>query len=307
MRRREARSCLVCRSRPYHRTTVQIRPATGDDLADIGRIFDESSAWLTEKYRPDQVGSPPVAVSNRAGLYRHLLRTGAMFVALDPGPVGFSAAIVRERVWFLSLLWVLPEHHGSGIGSALLQETLAWGRGSAVFSVIASPYPVAQLMYMRSSMYPLYTQVDLAGSLPRSEPVAGIEPLETSDGTWVEELDREVRGISRPEDHEFWRAEARGLAMRRDGSPVGYIYGWPDGKIGPGVARDPSDLPVLLTAAGRVLPEEDRVTVAVPSTNWSALRELIRMGFAPIGSNTFMASRPLGDPSRYISSGGALA
>jgi hypothetical protein len=64
---------------------------------------------------------------------------------------------------------------------------------------------------------------------------------------------------------------------------------------------------MLLAAAGRVIPEKDRVSVAVPSPNWSALRELIRMGFAPIGSNTFMASRPLGDPARYISSGGALA
>jgi GNAT superfamily N-acetyltransferase len=284
---------------------VQIRPATEDDLSDIGRIFDDSSAWLTEKYRPDQVGRPPVAVANREGLYHHLLRTGAMFVALDPGPAGFSAAVVRDGVWFLSLLWVLPEHHGSGIGSALLQETLAWGRGSAVFSVVASPYPVAQLIYMRSSMYPLYAQVDMAGSLQPSEPAEGIGPLETSDGAWVDELDREVRGIARPEDHEFWRSEARGVALRRDGSPLGYVYGWPDGKIGPGAAREPSDLPALLAAG--VLPGKEGVTVSVPSANWSALRELIRLGFAPIGSNTFMASRPMGDPSRYISSGGALA
>lgn len=285
---------------------MQIRPATGDDLSDVGRIFDESSAWLTEKYRPDQVGSLPVAVADREGLYRHLLRTGAMFVALDPGPVGFTAAVVRDGVWFLSLLWVLPEHHGSGIGSALLQEALAWGRGSAVFSVVASPYPVAQLMYLRSSMYPLYVQVDMAGGLGPPGQAEGTEPLEASDGAWVDELDREVRGIARPEDHGFWRGEAMGVALRRDGSPIGYVYGWPDGKIGPGVAREPSDLPALLAAAAGVLPGKGRVTVSVPSTNWSALRELVRLGLAPTGSNTFMASRPLGDPSRYISSGGAL-
>ncbi|MGH2692899.1 MAG: GNAT family N-acetyltransferase [Actinomycetota bacterium] len=286
---------------------MQIRRATEDDLSDIGRIFDRSSAWLTEKYRPDQVGSPPAAVANREGLYLHLLSTGGMFVAADPDPVGFSAAVVRDGVWFLSLLWVLPERHGSGIGSALLQETLAWGRGSAVFSVVASPYPVAQLIYLRSSMYPLYVQVDMAGNMPRSEPIEGVDTLETSDQSWVDDLDREVRGIARPEDHEFWRREALGLALRRDGSPAGYIYGWPDGKVGPGVAREPADVSRLLAAAGRVLPENGRVTVALPSANWTALRELVRMGFAPIGSNTFMASRPLGDPTRYISSGGALA
>ncbi len=286
---------------------MQIRPATEDDLADIGKIFDAASAWLIEKYRPDQIGEPAVSVTNREGLYRHLLDTGGVFMALDPEPAGFSAAIVREGVWFLSLLWVLPDRHGSGIGSALLEETLAWGKGAAAFSVVASPYPVAQLIYLRSSMYPLYVQIDMAGNVPEQKPVDGVDPLESSDQHWVDELDREVRGVARPEDHGFWRSEARGLALRRDGSPIGYVYGWPDGKIGPGVARDPGEVAVLLAAAAGVLPRKVRATVAVPSTNWSALRELIRTGFAPIGSNTFMASRPLGDPTRYISSGGALS
>ena len=286
---------------------MEIRPASEADLPDVGRIFDASAAWLTEKYRPDQVGSPPVTVANREGLYRHLLDTGGMFVALDPDPVGFSAAVVRDGVWFLSQLWVLPERHGSGAGSALLQEALTWGRGSRIFSVVASPYPVAQLVYLRSSMYPLYVQLDMAGTVRSTEPSDGVEPLGTADQAWVEELDRDARGVARPEDHGFWLREARGLALRRDGSPIGYVYAWPEGKIGPGVAREPGDVPRLLAAASGVLPENSRVTVAVPSTNWTALRELTRLGFAPIGSNTFMASRSLGDPSRYISSGGALA
>lgn len=286
---------------------MQIRLATEDDLPAIGGIFDASSTWLTEKYRPDQVGSAPVTVSNRDGLYRHLLDTGAMFVALDPQPVGFSAAIVRDGVWFLSLLWVLPDKHGSGIGGALLRETLEWGRGASAFSVVASPYPVAQLIYLRSSLYPLYAQLDLSGNPKEWAPVEGVEPLQPSDASWVNELDREVRGVRRPEDHAFWASEATGLALRRDGSPIGYVYSWPDGKIGPGAARNPGDAPLLLAAAGRSTRGGERLSVAVPSTNWSAIRELVRLGFAPTGSNTFMASRPLGDPSRYISSGGALA
>jgi GNAT superfamily N-acetyltransferase len=286
---------------------VQIRPATEEDLPAIGGIFDAASAWLTEKYRPDQVGGQPMTISNRDGLYRHLLDTGAMFVALDPQPAGFSAAVVRDGVWFLSLLWVLPDRHGSGIGGALLRETLEWGRGSSAFSVVASPYPVAQLIYLRSSMYPMYTQIDMAGTAEAWAAVEGVEPLEPSDASWVNELDRDVRGVARPEDHSFWAREASGFALRRDGSPIGYVYGWPEGKIGPGVARDPRDAPLLLAAAGRAMASNGRLSVAVPSTNWSALRELIRLGFAPIGSNTFMASRPLGDPSRYISSGGALS
>lgn len=193
------------------------------------------------------------------------------------------------------------------MGSALLDEALDWGREAKSFTVVASPYPVAQLMYLRSSMYPLWVQVDLAGD--GSEPTAppGVEPLEPSDQPWVDRLDREVRGTARPEDHGFWRKVASGLALRREGKPAGYVYAWADGKIGPGAVNDPADMPAILAAGRAVVPESDQTTVAVPSSNWTALRELVRLGFKPIGSNTFMASRPLGDPARYISSGGALS
>lgn len=285
---------------------MRIRPATEADLDAIARIFDRSSSWLTEQYRPDQVGVPAVGLETRDALHRHLLQTGAMFLAEDPEPAGFSAAIVRDGVWFLSLLWVLPERHGAGIGSALLDETLTWGRDANTFTVIASPYPVAQLVYLRASMYPLWLQVDLAGQVESSRKPQGLEPLTAPDQKWIDELDREVRGTARREDHGFWGASARGVALHRDGAPVGYVYVWPDGKIGPGASWDPKDMPLVLEAARHLAGARERATVAVPSSNWAALRELVRLGFRPIGSNTFMSSRPLGDASRYISSGGAL-
>ena len=286
---------------------MQIRRATGDDVADLARIFDRASSWLTEQYRPDQAGGPVAVPGSRDVLYRHLLRTGGVFLAEDPEPVGFSAAIVRDGVWFLSLLWVIPEHHGSGIGSALLDEALAWGRGSSAFSVVASPYPIAQLIYLRSSMYPLWVQMDMAGEVRSGPTPDGIDELTRSDQGWVDELDREVRGVARAEDHGFWRSVARGLALRRDGEPVGYVYSWPEGKLGPGAARQPTDMPVLLSAGTSLDPPGTKVTVAIPSSNWSALVELVRLGFRPTGSNMFMSSRPLGDATRYISSGGALS
>lgn len=285
---------------------MRIRPATEEDLDAIARIFDRSSSWLTEQYRPDQVGAPAVGLETRDALHRHLLQTGAMFLAEDPEPAAFSAAIVRDGVWFLSLLWVLPERHGAGIGSALLDETLAWGRDAKAFTVVASPYPVAQLVYLRASMYPLWLQVDMAGEVGSAREPQGLEPLTSPDQKWVDELDREVRGTARPEDHGFWRASARGVALHRDGAPVGYVYVWPDGKIGPGASWDPKDMALVLEAARHIAGARERVTVAIPSSNWAALRELVRLGLKPTGSNMFMSSRPLGDASRYISSGGAL-
>ena len=286
---------------------MRIRPATEDDLEELARIFEVSVSWMTERYRPDQAAHHPAGGPSRTGFYRHLLATGTILLAEDPDPVGFSASVVRDGVWFLSQFWVMPERHGAGIGSALLEETVSAGRGAQAFSVVASPFPVAQLLYLRASMFPLWTQVDLTGVFPVRERPEPFEDLTPSDQPWVDELDCWALGTARSEDHAFWREAAKGFALRKEGAPAGYVYGWPDGKVGPGVAREPSDIPRLLRAGATVIPRGREATVAVPSPNWTALRELTRLGFVPVGWNTFMASRPLGDPSSYLSSGGGLA
>lgn len=284
---------------------MRIRPAQDDDLPELARIFTRSVTHLVERYRPEQPEHLPDDPAGRLRTYAHLRETGAIFMAEDPQPVGFAAAVVRDGVWFLSQLWVLPERQGQGVGAALLDEALAWGRGSQVFSVIASPHPAAQLLYLRASMYPMWLQLDLTGDgRVEPDPPSGIEALGPGDRSWLEELDREIRGTVRPEDHAFWGREARGLALWRAGEPRGYLYVWQEGKAGPGAVRDPSDTSLLIRA-GLAL-AAGPVTMAVPSANWSALRELVNLGFVPTGSNGFLASRPIGDGTRYLSSGGAL-
>jgi ribosomal protein S18 acetylase RimI-like enzyme len=284
---------------------VRIRRAEEADLPGLAQVFSVAGRYVTERYRPELVELFPGDPESRYPVYRHLIRTGAAFVAEDPGPVGFAAAIVRGDVWFLSQLWVLPERHASGIGSMLLDEALAWGSGASVFSVVSSPHPAAQLLYLRASMLPVWLDLEMTGAdAPVPDEPQGVAPLADEDQPELDALDREVRGITRPEDHAFWRREAQGVSLRRDGGTLGYVYVWPEGKVGPGVVRDPRDVATLLAAARHLA--GGPVTLTVPSTNWAALRELVRLGFGPVGSNTFMSNRPIGDGSRYLSSGGAL-
>jgi GNAT superfamily N-acetyltransferase len=309
--------CRLGRFLVFGEVSVRIRQAEKTDLRTLAGIFAASSEDLIRRYRPDQAELLPVNSDGAVAAYGHLHRTGVMFVAEEPDPVGFSAAVVRDDVWFLSQLWVVPGRQGLGIGSALMDETLAWGHGASAFSVVSSPHPAAQTLYVRRSMYPLWMQVDLAGDAGDSHEVRDLPdtyaPLSEEDQTWVDEIDRDVRGIARPVDHAFWRETATGIALRRAGSAVGYVYVWPPGgwtakpksKIGPGAVRDPRDMSPLLDAALRLAGGE--VTVAVPSTNWSALNELVGLGFRISIMNTFMASRALPDGHRYISSGGSLA
>jgi GNAT superfamily N-acetyltransferase len=279
---------------------VRIREAGDEDLRRLHEIFVAAWDHLHERYAPRRPG--PGAPGERVPFLRHLRRTGLVVVANDPEPVGFAAAIVREGVWFLSQLWVLPEHHGSGAGAALLDEALAFGRGASAFSTMSSPHPAAQLLYLRASMFPMWVSMEMTGGdgAVRGRP-DGVRDLVEDDQGWVDNLDREVRGAARPEDHAFWRTEeGTALALERPDGPAGYAYVWPDGKVGPGAVRDPGDVSIVIEAsrlAGGSM-------FSVPSAGWRALGELVRLGFRPTGATTtFMASRPLGDGARYFPTG----
>lgn len=270
----------------------------------MATIFGRAGIRMAERYQPESAPTFRAAPERLFPTWRHLLDTGAAFVAEDPAPIGFSAAVVREGVWFLSQLWVLPERQGEGVGSTLLDEALAWGRGASSFSVVASPDPAAQGLYLRRSMYPVWAQHELLGPGGGQLP-PGVGPLTERDGPWLAELDRAARGVARPEDHRFFLRAATGLALRRDGGPAGYVYVWPGGRVGPGAAADARDVPLLVRAGLASGP--GRASLIVPSANWAALAELARLGFRLTGTTTFMANRRFPDGGRYLSSGGALA
>lgn len=285
---------------------MEIRRASGEDMGDAIGVFMEAASFMVRRYSPEQAADfPGDDPAKFLPMWRHLLDTGAMWIADDPGPVGIASAYLRDGWWFLALLFVRPEAHGRGIGSALLDEALAWGRGAAAFTVVASPTPGAQALYLRRSMFPVWVQQQWEGPAGEAEPPEGLAPLLPSDEPWVDALDREVRGIARPEDHAFWRRHGEGLALRRGDDPLGYVYASASGRVGPAAAWDAADQSALLRAArSRVRGE---VALQVPSANWVLLREVTKAGLRLTGSSTFMSSRPMPDGSRYVPAGGALA
>lgn len=285
---------------------MQIRRATEADLGDAIDVFMAGAAYMVRRYAPEQaIAFPGDDPSRFEPLWRHLLSTGAMWIADDPEPAGVGAAYLRDDWWFLALLFVRPEAHGRGIGSRLLDEALAWGTGASAYTVVASSTPAAQALYLRRSMFPVWMQQQWEGTVARTEEPPGITTLTPADDRWVAALDRDARGIARPEDHAFFAAHGEGLALRRGEDPLGYIYVSPSGRIGPSAAWDAADQPALLRAAlSRV---QGKIALHVPSTNWTMLQEVAKLGLHLTGANTFMSSRPMPTGSRYLPAGGALA
>lgn len=112
---------------------VSYRPPRPSELGDCALVwYSAVDDYMARLGRP--LSSP--YLDPLLALLRHLLATdpGNFLVAVRPVPagightgeeiVGFGIAAQREHVWFLSQLYVLPEHQGQGVGRALLTQIL---------------------------------------------------------------------------------------------------------------------------------------------------------------------------------------
>jgi hypothetical protein len=195
----------------------------------------------------------------------------------DERPVAFASAVVRERLWYLSMLFVLPEAQGAGIGRELLSRV--WPHDGAdggvstagpdgVFRATAtdSAQPISNALYALHAMVPRMPLFSLTGSPQRPDAFgplpSGIMPLAFDDIAAgppdgqghrllvdaIDTLDREALGVAHPVDHRFLRAESRRGWLYRgpDGSPVGYGYAGEAGRLGPVAARDEDLLAPIL-------------------------------------------------------------
>ncbi len=263
------------------------RPARPDELATCEEIWRAS---INDYIVP--LGQAEIAdvASPAIRLFTHLQATDPerFLVATVPDgpgerPVAFASAVVRERLWYLSMLFVLPEVQGAGVGRDLLSRVWATdgqdGAGgpegpAAIVRATAtdSAQPISNALYALHDIVPRMPLFSLTGLPQRPEAFgplpSGIVPLAFDDIAAgppdgqghrllvdaIDTLDRELLGVAHPVDHRFLRAESRHGWLYRgpDGSPVGYGYAGEAGRLGPVAARDEALLgPILghLTAA----------------------------------------------------------
>ena len=100
------------------------RPARPDELATCEEIWRAS---INDYIVP--LGQAEIAdvASPAIRLFTHLQATDPerfLVATIPDGPdertVAFASAVVRERLWYLSMLFVLPEVQGAGVGRDLL-------------------------------------------------------------------------------------------------------------------------------------------------------------------------------------------
>ena len=196
-------------------------------------------------------------------LYGHLQSTDperfVVAVDTDERVTAFAAAVMRERMWFLSMLFVLPEAQGAGIGRELLRRVgpppdADVVRGTATDSL----QPISNALYASVGIVPRVPLFNLVGRQRGPEAFgdlpSGVRPVAFEDlagGTsggdghrrladTVDALDREMLGVAHPIDHRWIRQEGRRgyLFNGPDGESIGYGYASESGRVGPIAVRD---------------------------------------------------------------------
>ncbi len=246
--------------------------------------------------------------------------------------------MVRERLWYLSMLFVLPEWQGAGLGRELLARVMPADGTSVRATATDSAQPISNALYATYDVVPRMPLLHLVGlpqrpeafgelpsgvtAIPFDEIAAG--PPESADrdgadGTRtggdpdslghrllvdaVDGLDRELLGFAHPADHRFLRSESRRGWLYRgpDGSAVGYGYAGEAGRVGPIAVRDEALLgPVLGHLTSAVVPRGS-FAIWIGGHADRALVPALRAGFRLEQFPVLLCwDRPFADFSRYV-------
>lgn len=267
---------------------------------------------------------------------RHLLQTDPRlaWIAVEDGrPIGFSVGFVRNKLWFLADLFVLPEAHSKGVGGELLKRCLAAGaeRGARVLAVASSHDQSAQALYIKVGMVPRFPLFGIEGAAERLRGLPS--PISSANETiregrlskgWIRrlgELDEITWGRRRDGEHRFWLGEYKFSCFGiTDGSGELLAYAYYSSpasrppwnresyRIGPVAARSARQQLSLLRAIGGAMSAQAGATIEfqVPGINMTALNALLGAGFRIDHVGQFMASRTFGRFDRYLPSGGTL-
>jgi GNAT superfamily N-acetyltransferase len=314
-------------ARAFGADSLTYRPVRQDELTACVEIWRES---INDYIR--HLGQP--AILSETGpllrLYGHLSATDPerFVVAVqrdgDGGErvVAFAAALVRERLWFLSMLFVSPSVQSAGVGRALLAQVMPGpDDGMAMATATDSAQPISNALYSSYGIVPRIPLLNLIGVVERdgaSEPLpSGVTPVPFEsiaagppDGgghrelaAAVDGLDRELLGAAHPLDHRYLRSESRRGWLYRgpDGAPVGYGYATEAGRVGPVAVRDPALMVPVLSHLTTAVEPRGAFALWLPGTADRAIVWALRSGFRLDQFPVLLCwDRPFADFERYL-------
>jgi hypothetical protein len=281
---------------------VDYRPlALGDIDACIDVFYEADEALSAGLNMPINPRNPEAMRK----IFEHVSSTtpNRAWIAAERGHIqAFGMAAERERMTFLAFLFVRPAAQAAGTGASLYERCMPSSgfRATCIWSV----QPVSGALYARNGLVPRVPIYTLLGRprkalppLPSGMTLTDIKPEE------VDELDREVVGLTRRVDHEaFQRWERQPFGLRdRAGALAGYGCAQPAGRLGPIVVRDAGHLLPLIGALMEAVEVADGWQVHVPGVAAEPFAGLLGAGMRFDGPPIiYCATEPTIDHSRYV-------
>jgi GNAT superfamily N-acetyltransferase len=120
---------------------------------------------------------------------------GAFVAELDGRVIGVAEAIVRERLWCLSLFAVQPGVQSAGAGRALLARALDYGSADAGL-IVSSSDPRALRLYAQAgfSLHPTFEAEGFVDRHAKPRSVSRVHDSESVDLELLAAVAREIRG-----------------------------------------------------------------------------------------------------------------
>ena len=305
---------------------ITYRRARMEDAEQTYRIVQGASDDLSRKMGLTVKHSLP---AERVIRLRHFCvrNDGERFWVAEAGGemIGAAYATLRDDVWYLDALHVLPAWQSRKVGSELIRRSMAGtGPTTALTVLTGASNPISNGLYMRFGMLPQDSTVSFDGPIesggeaagetahaPGPTPAAGplsTRPIDRSrDQAALTAFDLATVGFARPTDHEFWLGvpglEAR--IVEREGSARGYVYVSRAGAIGPVAVADPRDIGPALDVAAQIAAEAGATSLHIRNfgsargaVDWS-----VRRGLKLTDIGLFLSSRPVGRFDGYVTSG----
>jgi GNAT superfamily N-acetyltransferase len=288
--------------------TIVYRAPTEAEISRAGRVFLTSVFDLAARNgQPAPQHLTPEVVDLLQG---HIFRTGIFEVAEDDGQfLAVCHAIVRDRLWFLSGFWVLPEHQGHKIGGPLLRRVFEEGkrRGATTAFTWSSVDHTAMATYMKMGMLPGFQMLTFSGALenpPDRPPGYQVEPLHAQVAA---SIDGEVRGTRRDLDHAFWLSgQATAREVKNGGRTAGYFYAG-NGTVGPAAWLRPEHAEAILYFAFSAAQAQSKeIRVMIPGINHAAITYALKSGLRLVSTAHLLSTQPFGKLDQYLASGPLL-
>lgn len=286
---------------------MDYRPIGPADLETCGEVFYEADDELNVRRGLPRTPRNPMPLLR---LFGHILRGSperGWLVERDGKVLGFGIAAQRADMTFLSFLFVRPDAQAGGLGRALLEKAMANSAYRAV--CIGSAQPISAALYAQYGMVPRVPLFMFSGkptvALRPLSAGAGIGPVSIDD---VAQLDREVTGLTRAEDHAAWESwDRQRLGLYRSDELVGYGYVQSIGRLGPVIVREAADLLPFVGALMGRLPDVETWLLNVPGPAAETFQTLLKAGLRLEGPPIVYCATELRiDHGRYLPSTFAL-